>query len=245
MPAPYWIEPHSSDIEFPDVSLALTEPDGLLAIGGDLTSRRLLSAYRSGIFPWYSEDQPVLWWSPNPRFVLFPEQIKISRSLRKTLRQQKYTVSMNRAFNKVIQACAETPRAGQEGTWITSEMLNAYTQLHRDGYAHSVEAWKNNKLVGGLYGVEIGKVFFGESMFSRQADASKVAFVHFVEYLRTLGLELIDCQVYTAHLESLGAVPIPRVQFIQLLNKYCESKNLLSTDPVENIASNTNALPES
>jgi leucyl/phenylalanyl-tRNA--protein transferase len=236
MPAPYWIEPNSGDVEFPDVSLALTEPDGLLAIGGDLTSRRLLSAYRSGIFPWYSEDQPLLWWSPNPRYVLFPEQIKISRSLRKTLRQQKFTISINRAFDEVIQACAETPRAGQDGTWITSEMYNAYTQLHRDGYAHSVEAWKDNKLVGGLYGIEIGKVFFGESMFSKQTDASKAAFVHFVKHLHNLGLELIDCQVHTAHLESLGALPIPRNQFIQLLNKFCDSENLLSNDPVDNLA---------
>ncbi len=230
MPAPFWIEPNSKIVDFPDVSLALTEPDGLLAVGGDLSMQRLLNAYRSGIFPWYSADQPILWWSPDPRFVLFPEQLKISRSLRKTIRKQVFTVSMNKDFASVIRHCSSMPRPGQNGTWITDEMQQAYLDLHQSGYAHSVEAWSNDELVGGLYGVAIGKVFFGESMFSLRTDASKVAFASFVRHLHALGFELIDCQIHTMHLQSLGAELIPRQAFIHALEQYCDNSKLLSTD---------------
>lgn len=222
MTAPYWLNSHDPG-DFPDVSLALTEPDGLLAVGGDLTVKRLLTAYQRGIFPWYSEDQPILWWSPDPRTVLFPEQLKISRSLRKTLRNKPFTVSFDRAFTEVIQACSE-PRPDQNGTWISEEMQQAYIRLHAEGHAHSVECWLDSKLVGGLYGVSIGKVFFGESMFSRTSDASKVAFVCLVKHLQAKGYPLIDCQVHSEHLESLGASNIPRVEFIGFLEKYCQEK---------------------
>lgn len=232
MPAPYWIESHSDNIEFPDVSLALTEPDGLLAIGGDLSLPRLLNAYQSGIFPWYSEQQPILWWSPDPRFVLFPEKLKISRSLQKTINKNKFKVTVNRNFTNVIQACMKVSRPGQEGTWITDDMVEAYTHLHDQGFAHSVECWYENQLVGGLYGVCIGNVFFGESMFSTMTDSSKVAFVHFVKYLEITGIRLIDCQVYTAHLESLGAIPIPREEFTALLDVLCKQKSDLTNQPL-------------
>ena len=228
MPAPFRIEYNSRDVTFPNVELALTEPDGLLAVGGDLSTERLLSAYRSGIFPWYSDDQPVLWWSPDPRFVLFPEHLKVSRSLRKTVRKQLYTVTINKNFEEVVRCCSSIPRPGQSGTWITNAMLQAYLRLHQAGYAHSVEAWHNNELVGGLYGVAIGKVFFGESMFSLRTDASKVAFASFVEHLHTLGFELIDCQIHTLHLQSLGAILIPRKDFIHLLKGFCDDNARLS-----------------
>jgi len=228
MPAPFWIEPNSPVIDFPDVSLALDEPDGLLAVGGDLSMQRLLKAYRSGIFPWYSADQPILWWSPDPRFVLFPAHLKISRSLRKAIRKQVFSISMNKDFEAVIRHCSSVPRPGQNGTWITDEMQQAYLELHQAGYAHSVEAWYNNELVGGLYGVAIGKVFFGESMFSQRTDASKVAFAGFIQYIHTLGFELVDCQVHTMHLQSLGAELIPRPAFIHALEKYCDDSKLLS-----------------
>jgi leucyl/phenylalanyl-tRNA--protein transferase len=227
MPAPFWIEHGNPDYNFPDVSLSLTDPDGLLAIGGDLCQARLLSAYQSGIFPWYSEGQPILWWSPDPRFVLLPQHLKISRSLRKTIRKQKFSISINQAFDSVIQACSRTPRPGQNGTWITDEMYHAYVELHQAGYAHSVEAWHNQQLVGGLYGVAIGHVFFGESMFSHETDASKVAFVCFVKYLQKLGFQLIDCQIYTNHLQSLGAQSISRLKFMQLLHMYCKKDHLI------------------
>jgi len=233
MPAPYWIEPHSKDYEFPDVRLALKDPDGLLAIGGDLSLPRLLSAYRAGIFPWFSDEQPLLWWSPDPRFVLFPEQLKISRSLRKTIKNKQFNVTVNQCFDRVIRACMSTPRPGQDGTWITNDMVEAYMQLHQQGFAHSVECWLNNQLVGGLYGVSIGEVFFGESMFSTEKDASKVAFVHFVTFLQTRGIKLIDCQIYTAHLESLGACSIPRTDFIKLLDILCEKKTVLTINSIQ------------
>jgi len=229
MPAPYWIEPYSNNYDFPDVRLALKEPDGLLAIGGDLSTGRLLSAYRSGIFPWYSEGQPLLWWSPDPRFVLLPEKLKISRSLRKTINSQRFKVTVNHNFEKVIRACMSVPRLNQEGTWITGDMINAYIDLHQQGFAHSVECWYEDHLVGGLYGICIGEVFFGESMFSKMTDASKVAFVHFVNFLQRSNIKLIDCQVYTAHLESLGARLIPRDDFIQLLDVLCEQKSNLAS----------------
>ncbi|WP_455218034.1 leucyl/phenylalanyl-tRNA--protein transferase [Kaarinaea lacus] len=222
--APYWIDPRDKTYRFPDVRLALREPDGLLAIGGDLSPQRLEAAYRHGIFPWFNHDQPILWWSPDPRAVLFPDQLKISRSLRKTLRKQLFTVTFDRAFEEVIEACSG-PRGPDEhsdpGTWITREMKQAYKQLHETGLAHSVECWRDHELVGGLYGVAIGRVFFGESMFSRVTDASKVAFVHLVRQLQQWGFALIDCQIHSAHLQSLGAETIRRERFIQLLDQYC------------------------
>ena len=191
MTAPYWLNPYDPT-DFPDVSLALREPDGLLAVGGDLRIERLLAAYQRGIFPWYSGDQPILWWSPDPRSVLFPDKLHISRSLRKTLRKQLFTITFDTAFEEVIHACSE-PRADGLGTWITDEMQQAYLRLHQSGYAHSVECWLNGKLVGGLYGVAMGKVFFGESMFSRVTDASKIAFVFLVRQLQRWQFEMIDC----------------------------------------------------
>jgi leucyl/phenylalanyl-tRNA--protein transferase len=221
MTAPYWLSSLHPEL-FPDVELALRDPDGLLAVGGDLSQRRLLAAYRRGIFPWYSDQQPILWWSPDPRSVLFPQELHISRSLRKTLRQERFRVTFDQCFTQVIAACAG-PRETQAGTWITEEMQLAYIDLHRAGYAHSVEAWHGEQLVGGLYGVALGRVFFGESMFARQTDASKVAFVTLVELLRLAGYALIDCQVETRHLDSLGARNIPRREFVRLLDEYVEA----------------------
>lgn len=218
MPAPYWIEPGTEDLDFPDTCLALRDPDGLLAIGGDLSCKRIISAYQQGIFPWFSDGQPVLWWSPDPRFVLFPENLKISRSLKKTIRKNSFSITINKNFESVIKECAKKPRLGQTGTWITQDMQQAYLDLHHAGFAYSVEAWKGKQLVGGLYGIAIGRVFFGESMFNHERDASKVAFSHFVQYLQSIDFKLIDCQVYTGHLESLGAQQITRVDFIKLLN---------------------------
>ncbi|MGD8576771.1 MAG: leucyl/phenylalanyl-tRNA--protein transferase [Thiohalophilus sp.] len=220
MSAPYWLSPDADDW-FPDVELALRDPDGLLAIGGDLSTSRLLTAYRHGIFPWYSDGQPILWWSPDPRSVLFPEELKISRSLRKTLKKGAFHITFDQAFTDVMQCCA-SPRDDGLGTWITKEMRAAYEQLHESGHAHSVEAWYDNKLAGGLYGVALGRVFFGESMFARMTDASKVAFVTLVAHLRQWNFQLIDCQVETGHLNSLGARPIPRHRFTQYLDQYCE-----------------------
>lgn len=219
---PFWIHPGDTTLSFPDISLALREPDGLLAIGGDLAPERLLAAYRRGIFPWYGHDQPILWWSPDPRTVLFPERLKISRSLRKRLRQGRFRVTLDRVFDQVIRACAE-PRAGSSGTWITREMADAYSQLHRQGYAHSVECWHQDRLAGGLYGVALGRVFFGESMFSRETDASKVAFAHLVRQLRAWNFALIDCQVYSPHLATLGAERIPRSDFVRQLDLLCDT----------------------
>jgi leucyl/phenylalanyl-tRNA--protein transferase len=227
--APFWIETNDKTFRFPDVRLALPEPDGLLAVGGDLSPERLQAAYRHGIFPWYNHDQPILWWAPDPRAVLFPEHLKISRSLQKSLRKGSFTVTTDKAFNEVVEACSK-PRSDREntennnepGTWITSEMKQAYQQLHKIGLAHSVECWLDDKLVGGLYGVALGQVFFGESMFTRTTDASKVAFVHLVKQLTLWDFKLIDCQIYSAHLESLGAESIRREQFIQLLDQHCD-----------------------
>jgi leucyl/phenylalanyl-tRNA--protein transferase len=216
----YWLDPYDEEGAFPPVERALTDPDGLLAVGGDLTPKRLVNAYRQGIFPWYSDGQPILWWSPNPRSVLFPSHLKISRSLRKTLRKGVYRVTMDTAFDEVIRACAQ-PRPAQNGTWIVPEMIEGYNRLHALGLAHSVEAWQEEKLVGGLYGIAIGRVFFGESMFARRTDASKVAFVHLVRQLEQWGYGLIDCQVQSEHLDSLGAENIQRRVFTRLLGKLC------------------------
>lgn len=213
----HWLSPEPN-APFPDVELAFKEPDGLLAAGGDLSPSRLLNAYSQGIFPWYSPGEPILWWSPDPRCVLFPEKLKISRSLKRTLKKDPFDIRFNTAFADVMRACAE-PRPGQDGTWISDDMLNAYIKMHELGYAHSVECWQDGKLVGGLYGMLIGKVFFGESMFSRVSDASKVALVYLCEWLISKGVKLIDSQVHTAHLERMGAEMIPRREFVRLLRQ--------------------------
>ena len=213
------LDPNDDTTPFPEVTEALRQPDGLLAVGGCLSSRRLLNAYRHGIFPWYSDGEPILWWSPDPRLVLFPERMRISRSLRKTLRRGVFRVTTDAAFRQVMQACAE-PRSDGAGTWITGEMIEAYVELHARGYAHSVEAWCGERLVGGVYGVALGQVFFGESMFSRMTDASKVALAHLVDRLLAWGYRLVDCQVRTDHLLSLGAEEIPRARFAELLRQW-------------------------
>ena len=206
------------DSAFPPVEKALKSPNGLLCAGGDLSAERLLAAYARGIFPWFSEGDPILWWSPDPRMVLFPEELRISRSLRKTVKQEVFEIRVDTSFRAVMENCAG-PRDGQAGTWIVDEILDAYTQLHEMGFAHSVESWREGQLVGGLYGVSLGRAFFGESMFARQTDASKVALVHLVERLRARDYSVIDCQQNTAHLASLGAREIPRAAFSQLLQE--------------------------
>lgn len=204
---------------FPPLQQALRDPNGLLAVGGCLSSTRLINAYSQGIFPWFNDGDPILWWSPNPRLVLFPEKLQISKRLAKTIRQNKFEVTVNQAFDFVIEKCAML-RAGAEGTWICEEMKSAYSTLHREGFAHSFETWQHGELVGGLYGVALGKVFFGESMFHTVSDASKIAFAHCVEYLKSRDFQLIDCQVHTQHLVSLGAEEISRNEFSNLLKKY-------------------------
>ena len=206
------------DAAFPPVEKALKSPNGLLCAGGDLSAERLLAAYARGIFPWFSEGDPILWWSPDPRMVLFPEELRISRSLRKTVKHGVFEIRLDTSFRKVMESCAG-PRDGQAGTWIVDEILDAYTQLHEMGFAHSVESWREGRLVGGLYGVSLGRAFFGESMFARETDASKVALVHLVERLRARDYSVIDCQQNTAHLASLGAREIPRAAFSQLLQE--------------------------
>lgn len=195
----------------------LAEESGLLAVGGDLSESRLLLAYSLGIFPWYSEGDPILWWSPDPRLVLFPDELKISRSLKQIINKDVFTVTMDRAFESVITQCAEVHQRDDKGTWITGEMIDAYTRLYQSGYAHSVESWFEGKLAGGLYGVSLGSVFFGESMFALKSNASKVAFVKLVQQLMTWDFTLIDCQISTAHLLSLGAREIPRRDFLGML----------------------------
>ena len=207
-----WLAPEGDREWFPPIDQALDEPEGLLAAGGDLSPERLLAAYRRGIFPWYSAGQPVLWWAPNPREVLDPREFKCSRSLAKTLRNRGFEVTFDREFAAVVQACAAR-RDNSPGTWITPEMLAAYCRLHERGHAHSVEVMLEGRLVGGLYGVLLGKVFFGESMFSRERDASKAALARLVEKGIVAGLQLIDCQLPTPHLRSLGSKPLSRTQF--------------------------------
>lgn len=206
------------DCDFPLLNQALSEPNGLIAIGGDLSLPRLLNAYQHGIFPWFSEGEPILWWSPNPRMVLFPDELKISNSLKKTLKNKPFDVRFNTAFRQVISACSHTPRAGQPGTWITQDIIEAYCTLHNAGYAISAECWQDNTLVGGCYGVKIGQMFYGESMFHLVTDASKVAFVHLVQKLKSEGVGLIDCQMKTAHLARFGAKEISRDDFIDNLS---------------------------
>ncbi len=207
-----------SELWFPPVSEAL--PDGLLAAGGDLSPERLLLAYHNGIFPWYNEGEPPLWWCPDPRFVLFPAELRISKSMKQILKKGQLTFRTNTSFDQVIRACMAIERPDQDGTWITEDVVNAYSLLHHMGYAHCAEAWLGNELVGGLYGVWLGNVFFGESMFSRVSNASKFAFINWVQLLQQQGVQLIDCQVYTAHLESLGARMIPRTEFCSLLHTH-------------------------
>lgn len=205
---------------FPSI-LSAELDENIIAIDGDLDPQRLLLAYSLGIFPWYNEDEtPILWQSPNPRFVLFPDQLNINRSLRRALNRQTYQVSFNHCFKKVLENCASTPRAGQDGTWLNPNLINSLCELHHNGFAVSAEAWLNDELVGGLYGVTLGGVFFGESMFSHQADASKVAFVTLVQALVDAGYQVIDCQDYTPHLERFGAIRISRESFYQLLREY-------------------------
>ena len=203
---------------FPPVDKALKSPNGLLCAGGDLGPERLLAAYSRGIFPWYSEGDPILWWSPDPRMVLFPEELKVSRSLRKAVARGTFEIRVDTSFREVMEMCAG-PRDGQAGTWIVDEIVAAYTRLHEMGFAHSVESWREGRLVGGLYGVALGQAFFGESMFARETDASKVALVHLVERLRRADFRVIDCQQNTAHLASLGAREIPRADFARLLQE--------------------------
>jgi leucyl/phenylalanyl-tRNA---protein transferase len=209
------------DAPFPPVEGALVEPNGLLCAGGDLSPGRILAAYRQGIFPWFSPGEPILWWSPDPRMVLFPAEFKLSRSLRKTLRTGGYEVRLDSDFAGVIGACAHTPRPGQPGTWITPAMRRAYLQLHELGWAHSVETWRDGELVGGLYGLAIGRMFYGESMFSRQTDASKIAAAHLARFLESRGFGMVDCQMRTDHLASLGAREIPRPEFLARLSALC------------------------
>lgn len=221
------LDPNNPEQSFPPICKALAKPDGLLAVGGCLSKSRLLNAYRQGIFPWNSPDEPILWWSPNPRLVLFPDKIVISRSLAKTLRKQQFTITIDQAFTEVVQACA-MPRKEDLGTWITQGIYQAYYGLHQSGYAHSAEAWLNGELVGGLYGIAIGQVFFGESMFFSKTDASKVAFVSLVGRLKHWGYKLVDCQVSTRHLRNFGAEEIARSDFAGLLDQYCDQ----SPDPL-------------
>lgn len=208
-----------NDCPFPPLSQALIEPNGLIAIDGDLNAERLLNAYSQGIFPWFNEGEPVMWWSPNPRMVLFPTELKISNSLKKTLKKQVFEIRFNTSFRDVIIACSESKRIGQAGTWISSGMINAYCDLHQLGHAICMESWLNNQLVGGCYGVIINNMFYGESMFHTQTDASKVAFVHLVNHLKILKIDMIDCQMKTPLLASFGAREIEREEFMQNLSK--------------------------
>lgn len=220
-----WLAPDSPPTAFPHPDDALTEPNGLLAAGGDLKPARLLAAYSRGIFPWYEDGQPILWWSPDPRAVLRPEDFKISRSLRRSRDRGGFEFRVDTAFADVIRCCAE-PRSYTRGTWITADVAAAYTHLHELGWAHSFESWRDGDLVGGLYGVAIGRVFFGESMFARATDASKVALARGIEVLKRRGIELIDCQVASSHLASLGAVTVPRGEFLKQLVELCATVNV-------------------
>jgi leucyl/phenylalanyl-tRNA--protein transferase len=216
----YWVRDNLIAGDFPPINAALKEPDGLLAIGADLSPERLLDAYRRGIFPWYNEGQPVLWWSPDPRWVLEPAEIKISRSLHKTLKRKTFHVTYDTHFRKVMELCA-APRKETDATWITTDIMHGFNLLHRQGDAHSVECWSDGHLAGGLYGIAIGRVFFGESMFSRKSDASKVALVSLARQLQAWDFRIIDCQIHSRHLESLGARAMTRNRFAALLKQFC------------------------
>ncbi len=222
----------SKQLLFPPPRLA--EKDGLLAVGGDLTMERLLLGYREGIFPWYSENEPIMWWSPDPRLVLYPAELHLSSSLKKKLRQHSFRITADKAFPEVIAACAAVRSKQRTATWITDDMLQAYICLHQAGFAHSIEAWQGDRLAGGLYGIALGKCFFGESMFAYISDASKVAFVHLVQHLAAGGYHFIDCQVVTGHLQRLGAREIPRAQFLRELKKALLSETVCGKweDPI-------------
>jgi leucyl/phenylalanyl-tRNA--protein transferase len=228
-----WLTPQDAADNFPHVDSALREPDGLLAAGGDLSQERLLAAYRSGIFPWYEEGQPILWWSPDPRCVLRPSEFHISRRLRQYARQSTFTLSCNQAFDEVILACAGA-RKSQQGTWITADLKTAFERLHVDGWAHSVEIWDQGELVGGVYGIAIGRVFFGESMFSRRDNASKFALLGLCQILAQNNFELLDCQVLSQHLVTLGARVISRSEFSEILCSFCATGEQFANWP-ENI----------
>jgi leucyl/phenylalanyl-tRNA--protein transferase len=223
---------------FPPLDAALDDPNGLLAAGGDLSPARLLAAYQHGIFPWYNEAQPILWWSPDPRMVLFVDEFKLPRSLQRVVRQRRFELRVDTAFREVMEGCAE-PRCGQSGTWITPAVIDAYTALHLEGHAHSLESWREGELVGGLYGVTIGRMFFGESMFARETDASKVALVKLVAMLGRMGMPLIDCQQETEHLARFGARPIGRQKFAEWLSRLVHS-----AEPGEGWASALQAAPD-
>jgi len=229
-PRIHWLSANDAPDAFPPAEHALREPDGLLAAGGDLSEPRLLAAYARGIFPWYEDGQPILWWSPDPRCVLQPDWLHVSRRSRRALRGAGLTVSFNRCFDAVIDGCA-APRAGQQGTWITPEMRAAYVSLHRSGWAHSAEIMRDERLIGGLYGIAIGKVFFAESMFSREANASKAALLSLCHRLMDAGFALIDCQVASGHLQRLGARTIPRSQFLQIVSEACSPTRLVDAWP--------------
>jgi leucyl/phenylalanyl-tRNA--protein transferase len=221
-----WLDPNKP--EFPDTELALQEPNGLLAAGGRLSKEWLLAAYSKGIFPWFNEGDPILWWSPSPRMVLYPNQLHISKSLKKALKKQDFVVTINRDFAQVVAECA-APRGeadGETGTWITQEMLEAYIALHQGGFAHSIEVWRREELIGGLYGVALGRVFFGESMFSRATNGSKIGFAHLVECLKEWQYKLIDCQIYNDHLSRLGAIEVNRQVFEQVIKDHATSRPL-------------------
>jgi leucyl/phenylalanyl-tRNA--protein transferase len=220
-----WLRPGDP---FPPVERALEEPNGLLAAGGDLSMPRLLEAYEKGIFPWYNDGQPVLWWSPDPRMVLIPGELRIPRSLKKRIARRDYEVTADTAFEEVMRGCAG-PRPGQDGTWITGEMIDAYTRLHRAGHAHSVETWIGGRLAGGLYGVALGRMFYGESMFTRSPDASKIALAHLVRQLGRWGCGMIDCQMATTHLARFGAREIPRTAFMRKLAKLVNYSKMART----------------
>lgn len=219
----FWLS--ESHPHFPHPNLA--RPDGVLAVGGDLSQKRLLSAYRQGIFPWFNPEDPIIWWSPDPRFVLFPEDLRVSKSMRPYFNQKKFEVTMDTDFLAIIDACAKAKREGQSGgTWITEEMKTAYLNLHQEGYAHSIEVRKNGEIVGGLYGIALGKCFFGESMFAKESNASKFGFITLTRRLQELGFWMIDCQQPTRHLASLGALNIPRTDFLKILKRNEAEKTL-------------------
>ncbi len=209
----FWLP--DDELIFPAPELA--DEDGILAIGGDLSPERLLLAYQNGIFPWFNEEDPIIWWSPDPRFVLLPHQLKVSKTMRQTLRRNVFTITLDTDFKSVLENCQAIRRNGQDGTWITGEMLAAYVRLHELGFAHSVEVWQEGALVGGLYGISLGKCFFGESMFAKVSNASKAGFITLVQHLETLGFDMIDCQTETEHLQSLGADFISRADFLEYL----------------------------
>ena len=237
MPLP-WLEPE--DIGFPPIELALIEPNGLLAIGGSLDPEWLLCAYSQGIFPWYEDGQPILWWSPDPRLILTPGLLKVSRSLKRLIKKQSYEITFDTAFRDVIRNCAESRSEGA-GTWITDQMQAAYSVLHDKGYAHSVEVWASGELVGGLYGVALGKVFFGESMFSKEDNTSKLALVYLIRQISSWGIELIDCQVSSDHLLTLGAIEISRSEFLQGLNKLVQFEDKIGNWSLDvNVAAHDN-----